>query len=170
MLNLENRKLGEINEDIDIDSSEHHRISAVTMATQCSTNIDIISRELDPHAYNTAEFVDAVKQMVLANRRARVRVMVFESQLIRQRGHRLLDLANNLSSFIEFRKPSPEYNQFNESLLVADKTGFILRLNAERFEGKVNFNDKRQSKVLLDKFEEMWGKAKPDPNLRQMHL
>ena len=170
MQRFDNHKLGETEEDVPIDAPEHHQIAATRMAQQCRRYIDIISRRLDPHAYNTPDFIEAVKQLVLNNRRAQVRIMVLEPEVVRRNGHRLLELAESLPSFIEFRKPVNEYKDFNESLLLADTTGYILRLNAERHEGKVNFNDKRQSKVLLEVFDTMWEKAKPDPNLRRMHL
>ena len=163
-------KLGETNELIDIDTAEHHRLAALQMARQGRSTIHIISRKLDPHAYSTLEFVEAVKQLVLNNRRARVRIMVFESLLIRRRGHRLLNLSDRLSSFIELRKPDVQYKNFNESLLLVDNTAFLLRLNAERHEGKVNFNDKPKARALFEMFEEMWIRARPDPNLMRMNL
>lgn len=170
MLNFENHILGVTDEKIAIDSSSDHRLAALRMTEQAKSNIAIISRELDPPVYNTPEFVQAVKQLVLANRYTHLRAMVFEPQTIMKYGHRLVDLMLDLTSFIEFRVPSFEYDDFNESLFVADETGYILRTNAERYEGSVNFNDKRSSRILMKKFEEMWEKAKPDPNLKRVML
>ena len=96
--------------------------------------------------------------------------MVFEPQIIMKYGHRLVDMMLDLTSFIEFRVPSYEYDDFDESLFVADETGYILRTSAERYEGHVNFNDKRSARILMKKFEEMWEKAKPDPNLKRVIL
>jgi len=170
MREFDGYKLGETSELIDIDRAEHHRLAALQMVQQGRHTIHIISRQLDPHAYSTLEFVEALKQFILNNRRARVRIMVFESLLIRRRGHLLLNLSGRLSSFIELRKPSVQYKNFNESLLLVDNTAFLLRLNAERHEGKVNFNDKRQAQALFDMFEEMWERARPDPDLMRMRL
>ena len=170
MLSFENHILGETDEKIAIDSSNDHRTAALRMAQQAKRGIAIISRELDPPVYNTPEFVEAVKQLVLANRYTHLRAMVFEPLTIVKRGHRLVDLMQNLTSFIEFRVPSFEYDGFNESLFVADDTGYILRTSADRYEGSVNFNDKRSSRILMKKFEEMWGRAKPDPNLKRVSL
>ncbi len=116
------------------------------------------------------DFADAVKKMLLANRRSRLRLIVFEPRLIASRGHILLDMAATLPSYIEFRKPGKEYVHFNESLLVGDRTGYIYRNSSERFDGNLNFNDKRKSKALMDVFEEMWNKSTADPNLRRMSL
>ena len=68
------------------------------------------------------------------------------------------------------RKPAPEYKKFNEAVLIADEIGYLFRENVERYKGKVNFNSRRESKYLLEVFDDMWEKAKPDPNLRRMHI
>ncbi len=170
MYTFDNYQLGIDDDEVLISTSEEHHLSATMMAQQCKRDISIISRELDPKVYNVPEFVDAVKNMLLTRRRARVRIIVFESQLIASRGHLLLELAGHLPSYIEFRKPGKEYMGFNESLFVTDNTGYIYRSNAERFDGSLNFSDKRRSKILMDVFEEMWGRSSSDPNLRKLSL
>ena len=167
---FENYRLGIDDEEIDISTSEEHQLAATKIVEQCRRDISIISRQLDPRVYDTQEFINAVKATVLANRRTRVRIMVFESQLIARRGHLLLHLAASLPSYIEFRKPGREYDHFNESLFVGDSTAYVFRNNAERFEGKVNFSDKRKSKTFMDVFEEMWARSSPDANLRSLSL
>ncbi len=167
---FENYRLGIDDEEVEIASSDEHRHAATKIALQCRRDISIISRELDPTVYDMMEFVEAVKSTVLANRRTRVRIMVFESQLIARRGHMLLHLAASLPSYIEFRKPGREYDSFNESLFVGDSTAYVFRNNAERFEGKVNFSDKRKSKTFMNIFEEMWARSNSDPNLRALSL
>jgi len=170
MLNFNRYILGETDEKVSIDTSEEHFGAALRMAEQARSNIAIISRELDPPIYDTPEFVEAAKRLVLLNRYTHMRIMVFDPLALVKRGHRLYELMLNLTSFIEFRVPSDEYDNFNESLFVADETGYILRNNAERYEGSLNFNDRRNARVLIKKFEEMWGKAKPDPNLKRVNL
>jgi hypothetical protein len=170
MLSFENHTLGVTDEKVAIESSSDHRLAALRMAQQAKNNIAIISRELDPPVYNTPEFVEAVKQLMLANRHTYLKAMVFEPQTIMKHGHRLVDMMLDLTSFIEFRVPSFEYDDFDESLFVADEIGYILRISAERYEGFANFNDKRSSRILMKKFEEMWETAKPDPNLKRVML
>ncbi len=167
---FEEHRLGIDDDEIDIDTAGEQRSAACLMTQQASRSIDIISRELDPAVYSVPEYHEILKNMLLANRRARVRIIVFESQLIARRGHLLLELAGNLPSFIEFRTPGREYQQFNESLFVADATGFIYRNSATRYDGNLNFNDKRKSKTFMDVFEEMWARSAPDSNLRKLSL
>lgn len=170
MYTFESYQLGEDNDLVQISTSGEQHAAACTMSRQSKREICIISRELDPLAYDVPEFIESVKKMVLAHRGSRLRIIVFEARLIVSRGHLLLDFATNLPSFIEFRTPGKEYKSFNESLFVADNTAYIYRNNSDRFDGTLSFNDRRKAKVFMDVFEEMWNRSTPDPNLRKMTL
>ncbi len=163
-------ELGRSDDTLQIESREENQAAVTKMAQQSRHSIEIISRELDPALYDSVDFVDAVKKMILDNRRAKVRIMVFESRAISSRGHRLVTLAENLSSFIDIRNPGVEHKDYNESLFIADTVAYIHRLNAERFEASLNFCDKRRSKMLLNQFDEMWETATPDANLRKIQI
>ena len=165
-----NHQLGESGDPIPIETAEQHRIAATLMAQQARLYIDIVSHELDPQVYDTPEFVDSIKRLVLKNRHTRVRILIFQPNAVVGRGHRLLNVATTLSSFFELRKPGPEHKDWNGSVFIADETGYVQRFSALRFEGVANFNDKRQSKLLLQEFEEMWSKSQPDPNFRRVML
>lgn len=170
MNKFEHLELGKTDEVVAIDTVDHHRDAALRMVQQARFNVEIVSRLLDPPVYDTAEFVDAMTKLILGRRGMKVRILVFDPLSVVQRGHRLVDLAGNLSSFIEMRKPSIEHANFNGSLLMADAKGYILRESTERYEGTVNFHDRAVSKNLLEAFEEMWARAEADPNLRRMIL
>lgn len=171
IMNLfEKHQLGESDDPIPIETAEHHRTAATRMTQQARLYIDIISRELDPLVYDTPEFVDSLRRLILENRRSRVRILICDPGTVVRRGHRLLDVAQALSSFIELRKPGPEHKTWNGSLFVADETAYVQRFSAERFEGVANFNDKRHARILTQEFEEMWEKSSPDPNFRRISL
>lgn len=153
---------------ITITTRDENAAAALEMIRQAKQKIAIISHELDPYVYDQLEFREALKDMVLNNRFAQVRIIVFKPEVIVRRGHKLLDLGNYLSSFIQFKKVAKEYRSFNEAVLIADEVGFVFRENIERYRGKVNFNSRGESKSLLDVFDNMWEAAKPDPNLRRV--
>lgn len=163
-------ELGKTDEAVAIDTVDHHRDAAVRIVQQARFNVEIVSRLLDPPVYDTTEFIDAITKLILERRHVKVRILIFDPLAVVQRGHRLVDLAGSLSSFIEMRKPSAEHADFNGSLLMADGKGYILRESAERYEGTVNFFDRAVSKNLLEAFEEMWARGTADPNLRRMIL
>ncbi|MBF8269153.1 MAG: uncharacterized protein HW386_862 [Gammaproteobacteria bacterium] len=170
MQTFENNQLGQTDDTIDIASRDENRLAVVKMTQQCQRTIEIISRQLDPDLFDTSEFLDAVKAMVLKNRRASVRILVFEPKTIVSRRHRLIDLVRTLPTYMQIRVPPPEYKDFSEMVFVADTTGYLHRLYTERFEGKTNFSDKRVAKYLVKEFNEMWDKATQDTNLRQLSI
>lgn len=170
MYKFENYKLGETDDLLQIDTIEQHRLAVTLMARQARRHIDIVSRDLDPPVYDHPELIDILKHLVLNSWRARVRIIVFEPAAIMHRGHRLVETALTLTTFFELRRAGEEHKHFNGSLFLADRIGYIHRLNSERYEGTLNFKDVRQSQLFMNEIEEMWGKAAPDSNLRRLSL
>lgn len=162
--------LGESDSTIEFDDSGTLRELSIRMASQCNRTLDIISRQLDRVVYDNEAFVDAVKQIALGSRFARIRILVNDVAHLNTQDHRLIELAARLSSFISVRVPAQQHKRFNEALLIADNTGYIHRRFADRFEGHANFNDKAQTAELIGRFNELWSHAELDPNLRNLHI
>lgn len=171
MNNLDEYILGESTEEaIKVETRQDNADAALALVKQCKLKLDIISHELDPFVYDQAEFVEAVRQLALKGRNVDVRILAFEPALIVRKGHKLVDLAGKISSYVEIRKPSSQYKKFNEAVLIADEVGYLFRESVERYKGTVNFNGRRESKYMLDVFNSMWATSKPDPNFRRMHI
>ena len=168
MNDFNDNQLGVTNKVLTLDTRDDNRLTVTAMAKQCSRTLDIISKLLDPPVFDSPEFIEAVRQLIVKNRKPMVRVIVFDPDTIVKHSHRLVNLAGDMSSFIEIRKAHYQHKDYNESLFIADNIGYVHRNNAERYEANVNFNDRRQSKYLLKGFEGMWEIATPDPNLRRM--
>ena len=93
MIKFENYTLGKTEENLAVDTSEQLALASLTMVKHTDRTLDIISRQLDPLIYDTAEFAETVKQLVLNNKRAKVRILAHEPAIIVRRGHRLVELA-----------------------------------------------------------------------------
>ena len=157
-------------QSVDIDTSEACRLAAVSMARQAARSIEILSRKLDPAMYDDDDFCQAVTRLVTGSRRARVRVLLRQVEPVMRHGHRLVGVAQRLSSFIELRVPAPEFDDYNGAFLIVDGAGVIERRLADRFEARVSFNDPRTAQELRRQFEEMWQTASPNANLRRTHI
>jgi hypothetical protein len=163
-------KLGDSDKLITLDSREDNQLVVTAMARQCTRTVDIISRLLDPPIFDSTDFIDAIRQLIIKNRKPKIRVIVFDPDTIVKHGHRLINLAGDISSFIEIRKAHYQHKDYNECLFIADNIGYVHRNDAERYEANVNFKDPRQSKYLMKEFDEMWEMATQDPNLRRMTM
>lgn len=170
MYQFDQYKLGQSDSELNLDNREDNRLATQEMLRQARLRIDIVSRDLDPAIYDQPELIETLKNMILENRRARVRIIVFDSQILAQRGHQLLKLAGDLSSFIEIRQGSTQHDQYSEAMLVADECGYIHRLLWNRYEANVNFNGRQHCKSLLNTFENMWNQASQSVHLRRLSL
>lgn len=164
------RVLGTSEREFETERAEELRGVLLELAQQTRRTLDLVSRHLDPPLYDHEEFVEAVKQLVLGSPRARVRLLILDPAPLVSQGHRLMPLAQRLSSYIELRVPAPEHREFNEAWLVADKDGYAHRRFSDRYEATCNFHDPRLATHLTNRFDELWQRAQPDPNLRRLHL
>lgn len=170
MENFNHYVLGETDKEISLETSEQSRAASIQMINSCRRHLDIVSRDLDPCIYDTSEMLDAIKKLALRSRLSRVRIIILNPENLYSHGHRLLDLSERLSSFIEIRTPGKEHSNFNKSLLLTDDCGYIRRPHSDRFEGRANFSDRKTVSELRDEFDLLWEHGSQDPNFRQLSL
>ncbi|MBT8446932.1 MAG: acyltransferase [Gammaproteobacteria bacterium] len=163
-------QLGASSNEMEFDTSDEHRTVAVAMVSQARRTVDIASRHLDPALYDNAAFHDAVKALALSGPHCRIRMLISDPGPLLSRGHRLLDLARQLTSYISLRQPGREHRQFNEGWLLVDNIGYVRRKFADRFEGVCDFANARVTSELGDRFDEMWERGQEIPGLRRLHL
>ena len=167
---FETLTLGDDSESYNVETSREVLQATVAMVSQTQRSLEIVSRHLEPQVYDNAEFAASLRKFVLGSRLARVRIIVMDSTPIVGRGHRVVDLAQRLTSYIEIRNPSRDFKKYNSAFLVADRIGSVHQTLADRFESVVSFNDARTAQSLGEQFEEMWPSATPDPNFRRLSL
>lgn len=163
-------ELGRTDVVVPLETAEDHRLATAHMVSQCRRTVHIISRNLDPAVYDVPEFCGTLLRVLLENRRMKVLVLVHDALSLVRHGHRLLDVAFKLSSFVEIRKPGPDHKDYDGGLFVADGKGYVTRRTGERYVGQANFSDARESTLLIEEFHEMWQKSTVDPNLRKFHI
>jgi hypothetical protein len=170
MIDISSGNLGKTSETFTLTTSDEQRIAAAALAQQGQRSIEICSRDLDPRIYDHRAFVEAVKQLALASRFSRVRILVQNPGYIIKHGHRLVNLSQHLSSSIEIRVPAPEHKDYNEAFLIVDDCGLIHRKMADRYEGTLNFNAPREAGYLLKHFKEIWRTSQPEPRLKRLYF
>ena len=129
-----------------------------------------MSRHLDPLVYDQTDIIELIKQVALGSRQARIRIVINDIRPVLSRGHRLIDLAQRLSSFISIRIPGHSHKNFNEAMLIADNTAYIHRPFADRYEGEAELSNRGRSRGLTSRFEELWEKAETHPSLRRLRI
>ncbi len=162
--------LGITNGDMALHTIEQNRTTALTMAQQAHRYIQIATRDMDALLYDNVPFIDALAALARRHAKCHIDILVWDSMAAVKQGHRLITLAQRLSSNVQIRKPSDEHAKYTEAFLVADGVGYMSRNLAERYEGIASFHAPLQARNLSQLFATMWEKATPDPQLRRLHI
>jgi hypothetical protein len=139
--NTRDRQLGVNNLEFKLDSCADVRAVAECLADQANRSLLLHTENLEPAIYDRIPFLVAVSKLARSHTRARIWILLQDSREAVRSGHRLIELSRRLSTAIQIRRPSQEYRNFHESLLLADTSGYLYRKNPGRYEGIANFND-----------------------------
>ena len=140
----------------------------VRLAAQVRGTVALYSRLLGPELYGSSAFVAQIRRFILDNRFARFRIVVVEPSTIVSKGHRLINLATSMSSFIHLRRAPKRYRIIDEEYIVLDETAYLYRDSAARFKARVAFHDRYYCRALLERFDALWEESLPDNNLRRL--
>jgi predicted GNAT family N-acyltransferase len=162
--------LGVNDELFQLNRIEDHQIHAASMVRQAKRYLCLFSYDLDPSIYDTESFHDAVKQLAMRSKFSRIRILVQDNSRIIQQGHRLVDLAQRLTSVIEIRKPTNGHLEIEENFLIVDDCGYLYKKQASNVEGTARYNNRHFVNRLQTKFDEAWEYGVPDRELSRLHL
>lgn len=167
---LQEQKLGESRGLLSLRSRDDNREAVLRMVQQGHRSLQLFSPNLDPRIFNTPEFIDAVKQLALANPRSKVYILILDPSEVVTRGHRIVELARRLSSHIFIHRADEEDKDRIDSFMIVDEVGLIRRAHNDRFEGAAEFNNPGEARLLIKTFNELWERSQPEPELRRLHL
>jgi len=169
-MDISEHKLGQTDKIIPLERIAENRNAALAIAQQSSRTLHIVSYDLDPVIYNHADFIAAVRRIAISSKHSKISILIKDTHKVINQGHRLIELARQLSSFIEIRKINPRARETNAAYLIGDETALVYRKFDRRYEGFVNFNDRGKCRQTLSDFKNAWGKSQPDPELRRLHI
>jgi len=156
---------------IKLDGKAPCRETIASLISQATKSIAIFSQKLEYSLYHQPAICQAIKTLVRKNKNAQIRIICKDSQAASQHGHCFINLAQNLSSFIEIRKPNTiEINQVQQSWLVIDDVTYCHIKNIQRFIGSASFNNRLVAKESLDFFNHAWENSEIDQQTRRLSL
>jgi hypothetical protein len=163
-------QLGREHPPLEVEGSARVREACLALISQARREVLIMSRQLDRALFDNTQTSRALRDFILQSRRTHLRVLLKDPEPARRHGHRLIELAQRLSSYAEIRVPAPEHHAFNAAFVVADQQGVVHRSLADRYEATVSFADRHLAGECVRQFEEMWETARGDAGLRRLHV
>ena len=143
---------------IDLLRAARHRIGICTMA-------------LDPGLLDHDAVVALIKRVAMSGRGARVQIMVEDITPALQAGHRLIDLAQRLSSLIEIRRADRRNDpEFGPAVVLNDCGGWLRRPDPVRFDGEAHLADRPRAQEMWRAFDRSWDRAQAETAVRALKL
>lgn len=170
MKSLDEYILGETSEQRDFDTRNENRDVASAMASQAQGSIRIFTHSLESPVYNDRHFILHVKNLATRSKNTHINILVKNSASAIKSGHRIIELARQLSSSIHLHIPPREFQEYPGAFMLADDSGFIYKNHGETFKGYYNFNDKLKVRDLEKVFMEAWERSMPDPEMRRLYI
>ncbi len=153
------------------DRAADVRRFAVEVARGARHQLMMSARELEFDLFDHDDFVDAVKAVALAGRNVCVRLLVDDIRAAVERDHRLVQLAQRLSSKIEVRRPNVEWSGSDRpAVLLNDAGGWLKRNDPARFDAEGALLDRPRQRELQLAFDRIWEHAEPETRLRLLKM
>lgn len=167
---FQNFMLGVTAGQISVDNRALNHAAVHKLISSATHTLNIISRTLDHTIFDQADITETMSDFIRRGSHTKVQVLVYNTADMIKRNHRLALLADKAPSKIMIRALSGKMNQFNESMVTADKHGFLHNQQSDKYEGIVSFNDPQRCLELQSIFNGLWDRSLPDPNLRQLKI
>lgn len=162
--------LDENAEDIEFVGSDENRQLALQLAAKAGREILIASYDFDNRIYSNSEFVEQLSAFLRSHRNAHVHILVWRGTRAAKEGHRLIELAQRLSSSIKIHEPDKVHAEFIESFMVVDGIGYFRRPLADRFEGIASFHAPIAARELRERFQAMWERSTASSEFRRLRI
>lgn len=128
---------------------------------------------LPPDAFSTPAELAELRRIATSGRHADIRIVLGDADAALRAGHRLIDLAQRLSSAIHIRTPSSDDDSspINAAFwLLNDTNGYLFLPDAGRLEGRTAWEDGPGQAPLRMDFEQIWERAEPASQLQPLGL
>ncbi len=169
---IESGILGENSDIIDLQSREDNRLAAYQLARKARHYLLIFTHSLDPDVYDNDDMESALFELARRHRTSEIRILVQDSVPAVQRGHRIIRLAQKLTSSIAIRKPAEQYRDVATAYMTADGSGIIYRAMGDEhnYEGYLSYMSAQHASEVEGQFNEIWEHSTPDPQLRRLFV
>ncbi|ROH91037.1 hypothetical protein ED208_08700 [Stagnimonas aquatica] len=159
-----------MSEAVAVEGLEGFAATALAAVGGARREVLLLSLELDPRLYGSAELVEAVQRFALSSERAELRLLLNRTELAR-RGHPLIALARRLPSRIQIRQLSPERRRDRlDELLIVDGRHLLQRKDARELLSRWQTEAPAVAKREREDYIQLWEESEPAADLRELSI
>ncbi|GIZ13038.1 histone acetyltransferase HPA2 [Pseudomonas sp. NCCP-436] len=146
------------------------RAHFLALIQQARRTLCLYSNDLEPWLCNHSSIQEACTRFLLSSPRTHLRILLRDSDRAIRESHALLRLSRRLTSSLHIRKLNPALPPEDQTYLIADDRGLLLRPQLDQPGGYALYNDPVRVRQRQAQFEQAWDNSVSDPNLRSFLL
>lgn len=148
------------------DFQEH----SAKMLGDCRRKLQILSDTLDENIYGHTSLVDAISQLARSGHQVDIQILVRDFRPAIESGHKLLRLAQRLSSKIQLKKMTQQPQDTEMAFMICDMSGLVFQNDKTIYKGFANYKAAPEIKSLRDEFIYLWERAEVEKELLLLHI
>lgn len=126
---------------------------------------------LEPGSFSSVAELAELRRIATSGRGARIRLLLHDTGAALRDGHRLIGLAQRLSSVFQVRRPVEEIDLGNRAAwLLNDHGGYLFLPEHDRPQGRAARHDRAGQAPLAQQFDETWERSVPATELSTLDL
>jgi len=163
------------NEDLSLEIKDHHGIednyqALIELCSSARRSIDIFTPDLDRRMLSRGRFINVLKEFIKISPKSRVRALVHQPAIPIRYDHRLIELSQDYSSYIQLRETNPEYNHYPYSYVLVDAKAYLYRPHAAEYSATLEFTDNVRARHLHNEFDEIWNLSDSISGIKRLFI
>jgi predicted GNAT family N-acyltransferase len=126
---------------------------------------------LDLESYGSRDELEQLRRVAISGRSAQIRILLHDPAAALRNDHRLIALAQRLSTAIQIRTPVEETDlAYASSYLINDAGGYLFLPDADQPQGRSARNDRPSQAPLQQHFDEVWERSERASVLQMLNI
>ena len=160
---------GNTKNDIQLSSAQEISAAIIHATEKTLRTIKIFTPDLEAEIYSNDEFRKQLLAFTQGNRHAKIQILVDDIGNALQSSHKLIGLAQQLSSIVTIKDTPVDYQGTHISFILFDQAGFIFKPD-NTSHSAISSNCKNRSNKLHDFFTSAWEQAEQNSHTRRLSI
>jgi len=160
---------GNIDNDIQLNGNEEISQSVIELSSGTLRSIKIFTPDLEHAIYNNDRFRENLLSFARGNRHAQIQILVEDLSSAMHNGHRLIQLAQQLTSALTIKNTPEDYQNTNITFVVFDQSNFIFKPDRSSSYA-ISSDCKHRANRLLELFTPAWEQAEQSVQTRRISI
>lgn len=140
------------------------------IAQQAKKQICIFGKDIDTVLFNQAELIHIISDLARQGHNTKIKILVHDTATNVQFDHRLIPLAQHLTSSIFIHNTAKQHRQAQNTQILVDDFAYLNCPHTTVYSGYACLYDRLELRKLQKIFNEQWEQSSPDINIRRLNL